>query len=66
MIQVKDIVNYLSTIPQDMEVVLDKDGWMEEYLPDGALPNEVIGGRGLFEIFDGTDYNEGIYLVINN
>lgn len=46
---VSDLVEFLQQFPQDTEVVLDKDGWVEALV--GVEPmsvQELIKNRGLF------------------
>lgn len=61
-ITVADVVAYLSKLPQDAEVFLDKDGWMEEdFTPRDPL--DLIHKRGLFNF---TRWDGEAYLIINN
>lgn len=58
-IQIKHLLQYLQQFDPELEVVLDKDGWMEK---DCSPKNELdlIEQRGVFW------YCEGKYLIINN
>jgi hypothetical protein len=63
-ITVKDLKEYLSKFPDDYEVCLDKDGWMEnETGIQDPTAVQIIGRRGLFHTFT----HEGkTHLTINN
>ena len=55
---VKDLLEYLSTLPPDTEIHLDKDGWEFQFYADVPAP-KMFEARGLFHTYDGC-------LFINN
>lgn len=57
-VRVKDLIAYLQTIPPELEVHLDKDGWMEDDINTDD-PVTLIRRRGLFTWFSDI-------LIINN
>lgn len=60
-IRVKHLIEALQKYSPELEVFLDKDGWMEEDCPN-CTEVQIIEQRGLW-----TDYwSNGKYLVINN
>lgn len=65
-IRVRDIVQYLSTLDQDAEVGLDKDGWMEHECSNPDDPQTIIRERGLFNYWPNPKYSFGPLLCINN
>lgn len=59
-VKIKDLIAYLSTLPPEASVHLDKDGWMDDELK-WTTPQQLIEQRGLWHF-----YNEAGYLMINN
>jgi hypothetical protein len=60
-IRVKHLIEALQKYDPELEVHLDKDGWMADDLPN-ATEVQIIQQRGLW-----TDrWSKGQYLIINN
>lgn len=59
-VTIGDLVTYLSQFPQDAEVILDKDGWMQDEIPHETAV-ELVARRGAFQFIK----QQG-FLVINN
>ncbi len=57
-IRVKHLIEYLSKLNPETEVILDHDGWMADYI-DHEDEVDLIEKRGLFDPFQN-------YLMINN
>jgi len=60
MIQVKHLIEYLSTLDQEAEVSLDKDGW---FYQEGDDPVLTIANRGLFYV---SSWGDKPHVIINN
>lgn len=57
-----DLIAYLQTLPADTEVLLDKDGWMEDDIQPRDV-QQLIRQRGVFTKFKRGDTT---LLLINN
>lgn len=67
MVTIKDIKDYLSTMPDDTPVLLDKDGWTEDDNQGPFLDvQRIIHQRGLFHKSDQSKFGGGLVLIINN
>ena len=62
-IKVKDLIQYLTSLNPEAEVILDKDGWMEDELPEGYDNQKIIANRGLFYKSSHAGHD---YVIINN
>jgi hypothetical protein len=60
-VRVKDLIEYLQQFDGEMELSLDKDGWMAQ---DGDSGVEIISKRGLFS--KPFEYKGKKYLILNN
>ena len=58
--KVKDLISFLSKLDPEMEITLDKDGWMLDDFPPSASMEEIIKKRGVFYV------SKNCGLVINN
>lgn len=64
-VTIKDIKEYLSTMPDDTPVELDKDGWLEDELGTSDV-QILIRRRGVFWAQDQSKFGGGLVLIINN
>lgn len=63
-ITVKDLKEYLSTLPDNTEVHLDKDGWMDDETGiEDPTAAQIIERRGVFHRFK---HDGELTLFINN
>ena len=61
-VRVKHLIEYLQTLNPEIEVGLDKDGWMEDEIKP-ANEVELVEQRGIFDLWE---YDEVTHLMINN
>jgi hypothetical protein len=61
-VRVKHLIEFLQSIDPETEVMLDKDGWMEdEFLATDEV--DLVRSRGLFHLFK---HGNKQTLIINN
>lgn len=53
-VKVKDIVAYLQKLNPEMEVGLDKDGWMGDIIPHTDAV-DLVEKNGLFDVWEHKD-----------
>lgn len=61
-VTVGDLIEYLQSFPQNLPVILDKDGWLDEGDPGPDTVQQLIKERGVFSFFSMPP----AFLCINN